>query len=157
MNREESLRYFFDQISSGINQLKVAPKNLRSKIKQGVRRNIQYWTDSHKPIYSQDALSLCQSKGLDITKIPMYGARKKVGGEKNHPNILPEHTTPINEVIEMLVDSPEDQYFTILLNYSPVCWVTREEDNQLRINKFAKNRPGGWLECYRFCGIVPIM
>ena len=38
-------------------------------------------------------------------------------------------------------------------SYSGVCWITREEDDELNRKGYKSVRPGGWFECYTRCGI----
>jgi hypothetical protein len=37
--------------------------------------------------------------------------------------------------------------------YSGVCWITRDEDDELNRRGYKSKRPGGSLDCYARCGI----
>ena len=67
---------------------------------------------------------------------------------------MAEHTTPIGELIEMMVQSQIEDVAKLLEKYSVVCWITREEDDKLNSLSFRKKRPGGWEVCYEKCGIT---
>lgn len=147
---------FFPAIKAGLQALqKLKPGKLRTAAKQGVRRNIQYYTEQGvTPIYSVAAKERAESLGLDINKIPTTRYGRIVGGEKHRPNILLEHTTPIGQLIERMVKEPEEKWAMTLFCYSPVCWVTREENDRLNKSGFSRKRPNGWKKCYEQCSIV---
>jgi len=152
----ETIDCFINQIIEGVKVLKkINYKDKRAaSVRQGVRRNIQYYTDNTKWIYSLNAKNYCDSLGLDINNLPKYRVGKLVGGTKNKPALLGEHTTPITELIKILINSPIENIKDILESYSPVCWITRDEDNMLNSKGYSRKRPNGWKKCYEECGII---
>jgi hypothetical protein len=152
----ETIDCFINQIIEGVKVLKqIGLKDKRSSsVKQGIRRNIQYYTDNTEWVYSIKAKQLCDNLGLDINKLPKYKVGRLVGGDKNKPALIGEHTTPISELISILIDTPLDEIKYLIKNYSPVCWITREEDERLNSNGYSRKRPNGWEFCYKDCGIT---
>lgn len=146
----ELLDYFLPQITEGIKVLKTLNKKdkIYSPVKMGIRRTIQYYTEQLDWIYSEKVVELCNGIGVDVKTLPKYNIIKVVGGERNRPNIIGEHTTPLNELIELLIESPIEEVKNILMNYSPICWITREENDELNKLGYNKSRPGGWRKCY---------
>ena len=151
-----NLDLFIKQIIAGIETLKLMGTKhpSRSRVKEGVRREIQYYGYGTTYIYSQKAKDFCEENGIDITKLPKKSVIKVVGGERNRPAVMAEHTTPIGELIEMMVQSQIEDVAKLLEKYSVVCWITREEDDKLNSLSFRKKRPGGWEVCYKKCGIT---
>lgn len=129
-------------------------KKYKASLRRSLRRMIQYLTDLQPILCSVEAKKILDEKGLDPNTLSRYNAKKKVGGDPNRPNLVPEHTTPIKEVMDLLVKSPVDQIRNILESYSPTCWVTREEDDRLIKAGWRMKRPGGWRVCYEKCEIV---
>lgn len=147
---------FIGQIREGISVLKTLSKDdfRVSAVRQGIRRQIQYLTEiEEKFLYSEKAYDLAKKTGLDIQTISRKGGTNRVGGEKNKPALIPEHTTPIKVVIDRMIEEPLENIRQILENYSPICWVTREEDDSLRKLGFSQVRPNGWQNCYEQAGI----
>jgi hypothetical protein len=155
----ETIDLYINQIIESVKVLKkLDPKDKRAAdVRQGLRRHIQYYTNHTPWIYSVKAKQHCESLGVDIDKLPKDKVGRIVGGTKSKPALLGEHTTPIIEFISLLISSPIGDIRSLLENYSPVCWVTREEDNVLNKNGFSRKRPNGWKECYESCGIKPIL
>jgi hypothetical protein len=153
------IELYINQITTGIEVLKKMDKKdpRRSNVKQGVRRQIQYYTLLQPYIYSKAAKEFCDNISVDIIKLPKIKQSLLVGGEKGKPNILGDHTTPISELIEIMIQHPISDCQYLLENYSPVCWITREENQRLNKMKFAVKRPNGWETCYQLCEIDYIL
>lgn len=125
-------------------------KKTKHAIRYGMRRLIQYATEAEPKIISQRALSICQSKGIDWTKL-----KKNVpSGIKGKPAVLGDHSEPLMELVWSIYRAEEAQIEQILIDYPPICWITREEDDTLNRNGFKNKRPGGWKKIYDQCGIV---
>jgi hypothetical protein len=152
----KNIDLFINQITAGVEMLKlIGDKHpSRSRVKEGVRREIQYYGYGTTYIYSQKAKEFCDENGIDITKLPKKSVIKVVGGEKNRPAVMAEHTTPIGELIEMMVQAPIEDIRDLVEKYSVVCWIARDEDDKLNSLGFRNTRPNGWKKCYEKAGIV---
>ncbi len=128
-------------------------KKYKGSLRKSLRRMIQHLSDLQPILCSVEAKKILDEKGLDPNKLSRYNIGKKVGGRPNRPNLLPEHTTPIKELMDLLSESPIDQTRTILESYSPTCWVTVQENDRLNKAGYKMKRPGGWKVCYEKCEI----
>ena len=131
---------------------------VNKKLKESGFQLIRKWTDLNDPLlYSKAAMKLLK----EHDKIPNYGLplyswkdRFACGKDDNGKSrLVYEHTTPISEFFYQLLEckSVDDVGFK-MLNYSGVCWITREE-NDILSKKFKSKRPNGWKQCYKECGI----
>jgi len=126
--------------------------------KRALNRVLRAWTDYPANHVSENCLKLFNSKKIDFTKIDrrhtLILGRNKSGKSK----IVFEHSTPINELIAKLMKiNTVERVNEALKNYSGVCWITREEDNALNEKGFKNDRHGNWMECYKLCGIKPLL
>jgi len=131
-------------------------KKTKSSIKKGLRRTLQYSTESGRYTYSMGAKQLCDSEGINIHKLNRSGSNTKLLSKKikNKPIILLEHPYPLGKFINDLLKTPDDLLLVNLINYPPLVWITREEDNELNSKGYTTKRPGGWKKCYDECGII---
>lgn len=73
---------------------------------------------------------------------------------KRKSRLLLEHTTPVGEVINKIIKvNTRQEVSSILMNYSGVCVVTRDEDITLNKNGFSKKRNNDWNCAYKTCNI----
>lgn len=73
---------------------------------------------------------------------------------KRKSRLLLEHTTPVGEVIEKILKvNTREQVSSILMDYSGVCVITRDEDITLNLSGFSKKRNNGWEQAYETCNI----
>ena len=133
---------------------------LKKKLKEGLKDTLKKWTDQPVKMVSQSVLEKASQMSPPINPYDlMYTDRKKLGmvesGDKLPKSWLVwEHSTPLNELYQNLVECRSlEEIKDVLSNYSGVCWISRDEDNQLNKNGFRSTRPGGWKECYKQCGI----
>lgn len=125
--------------------------------KRALNRLLRAWTDYPPTYVSEKAMLLFKANKLD----PSTTTRKNYRifnskGDNKKSLIVFEHTTPINEFIKLLVSIESSEIEEALLNYSGVCWITREEDNLINQNKYRNHRNGDWENAYRIIGIKPI-
>ena len=122
--------------------------------KRALDRLLRAWTDYSPKYVSRGAMILFESKSkspVDLLRKDSRLLNNKADNLK--PLIVFEHTTPISEFISYLCTKESNQIENSLLNYSGVCWITREEDNELNKNKFRNNRNGNWEAAYKKCNI----
>ena len=133
-------------------------KSLHHKnAKRALNRLLRAWTDYPPTYVSEKALLLFQANGID----PLSATRKdsrifNSKGDNKKSLIIFEHTTPIDELTKLLVSIESSEIEEMLLNYSGVCWITREEDDRLNQNNFRKHRNGDWAKAYSSLGIITI-
>lgn len=131
---------------------------VNKKLKESAFQLIRKWTDLNDPLlYSKAAMKLLK----EHDQIPNYGLplyswkdRFACGKDvKGRSRLVYEHTTPISEFFYQLLKCKSvDEVGFKLLDYSGVCWITREE-NDILSKKFKSKRPNGWKQCYKECGI----
>ena len=125
----------------------------KKKLKEALKDCLKKWSDQPVKMVSENVFNMAKNCGIDAFKLmwPDRNVFDKIG---NKSSIVWEHTTPLNEFYLSLIESKDiDEVKDKLINYSGVCWITREEDNLLNKNKFRSNRPGGWAKCYGDCQI----
>lgn len=137
---------------------KTEDKSLHHKnAKRALDRLLRAWTDYPPTYVSEKAMLLFKENKIDPSSTTRKNSRVfNSKGDNKKPLIVFEHTTPINELIKLLVSIESGEIEEALLNYSGVCWITREEDNLLNQNKFRNHRNGDWENAYRSIGINPI-
>jgi hypothetical protein len=143
-------------IFEGLRSLKkiTEPRKGRSKLKEFVGRGIRYYTEMKAPkLYSTEALNFCLDRGIDLRTLPLRNYSKIVGGDKNRPNLVLEHTYPIGAFIEDILRIPEDRWSYKMVMSHSICFITREEDDKLNEKGYKSKRPGSWMRCYKECGI----
>jgi hypothetical protein len=134
---------------------KTKAKSLhQNNAKRALNRLLRAWTDYPPAYVSEKALLLFQAKGIN----PFSATRKdsrifNSKGDNKKSLIVFEHTTPIDELNKLLVSVETSKIEEVLLNYSGVCWITREEDDRLNQNNFRKHRNGNWAKAYSSLGI----
>lgn len=132
---------------------------LRQKIKKTINETLRYWEEEQEKMVSQGAKILANNYNVknktkhDITRLK-YTNRKIFNGPTGKPNIMFDHTTPVNLTVEIIITSISLNDVENKLNdTSPVCLITRKEDDILNTNGFKNKRPEGWVGCYDQCGI----
>jgi len=122
--------------------------------KRALNRLLRAWTDYPPTYVSEKAMLLFKAKKINPSTTTRKDSRAfNSKGDNKKPLIVFEHTIPINEFIKILVSIESVAIERALLNYPGVCWITREEDNDLNQNKFRNNRNGDWTNAYREVGI----
>lgn len=137
-----------------IQQLRQATHpHTRMKLREGLKDALKKWTDTPVKMASEAAAALAKDCQKDIFGL-LWSDRHRCGGEAGRSKILWEHTTPLNEAFETLAACADETEVRLWMqSYSGVCWITREEDNELNRRGYKSRRPGGWLDCYTRCGI----
>jgi hypothetical protein len=138
----EDLEYFIPKLV----------KNPKSKRRRVIRRLLQYYTDT---LYA-DGISLLDfnllsEKGLDYTNTSERLIIKKIGGEKNQSKVMREHNLPIGQIINILMDTPKENFREVIETKLKTYWVTREENNKLNKSGYSRIRPENG---YELCGII---
>jgi hypothetical protein len=154
--------FFVPLIWSHIQQHKKAVMKLGSKdrtcrkVRESLNACILKWSDGPANMISKKALEFFETRFPDIDpkKINWHQKYKLGKDDGKRGNIIWEHTTPVNLLLNDLLEAnKEDEVISILKNYSGVCLITRGEDDTLNSNKMRVVRPGGWEKCYEACGI----
>lgn len=125
----------------------VKDKRVRSQLRKTSRRSFQFYSEELPRMISLKALEVFQTKGVDPQTIGSFSKTKGI-----NKDLVLEHTTPIMEFIDELLSLPVEDREDRILNYSGVCWVTKEEDKLLE-KKYRTKRQGQWEKCYKECGI----
>ena len=135
-------------------------KVIEQKLKASINHDLRMWEEEQPKMVSQGAHTLAANFNVknetahDITKIK-YSERHIYGGTTGKPDLMFDHTTPVNETVEELTKCPSLADVKNVLNKtSQVCIITRLEDDLLNKKGFRKKRPGGWKDGYDECGIV---
>ena len=154
--------FFIPLIWSHIQQYKKAVEKLGSKdrtcrkVRESLNACILKWSDGPANMISKKALEFFETRFPDIDqkKINWHQKYKLGKDDGKRGNIIWEHTTPVNLLLNDLLEAnKEDEVISILKNYPGVCLITRGEDDTLNSNKMRVVRPGGWEKCYESCGI----
>lgn len=157
--------FFIPLIWSHIQQHRKAVKKLGPKdrtcrkVRESLNSCILKWSDGPSKMISRKALEFFKTRFPDIDpkKINWHQKYKLGKDDGKRGNIMWEHTTPVNLLInDLLSAKTKEEAMLILSNYSGVCLITREEDDVLNSNKMRTVRPGGWEKCYESCGIEVI-
>lgn len=134
-------------------------KVIKQKLKASINHELRMWEEEQPKMVSCGAKSLADTfnkingTAHDITKIK-YPERHIFGGTTGKPNIMFDHTTPVNETVEELTKcSSLADIVNVLNNTSEVCIITRFEDDLLNKKGYRSMRPGGWEKCYSLCEI----
>ena len=154
--------FFIPLIWSHIQQHRKAVKKLGTKdrtcrkVRESLNSCILKWSDGPSKMISRKALEFFKTRFPDIDpkKINWHQKYKLGKDDGKRGNIMWEHTTPVNLLLnDLLSAKSKEETVSILSNYSGVCLITREEDDVLNSNKMRTVRPGGWEKCYESCGI----
>ena len=131
----------------------------QDRIKWTIDREIRFWTDGRVSYISKKTADMFINKYPKENPFDIrYDIRKKYGmndlGKVKKSSFMLEHTTPVGEfIIDLLNSKSLEDVKNYMQNYSGVCVLTREEDNQLNKNGFRKKRKDGWKTAYNICDI----
>jgi hypothetical protein len=131
---------------------------INKTLKNSAFQIIRKWADINDPLlYSKAAMKLLKEhKQIPFYGLPLYSRKDRFACGKNDKglsNLVFDFTTPISEFFNQLLECKSvDEVGYKMLDYSGICWITREEDNILT-KKFKSKRPNGWRQCYKECGI----
>ena len=153
--------FFIPLIWSHIQQHKKAVKKLGPKdrtcrkLRESLNACILKWSDGPSKMISRKApLEFFETRFPDIDpkKINWHQKYKLGKDDGKRGNIMWEHTTPVNLLLnDLLSAKTKEETISILDNYSGVCLITREEDDVLNSKKMRTVRPEGWEKCYEIC------
>lgn len=149
-----------DLIYSNLKLLKACnQKNPHYRnVKRALNRLLRAWTDYPANYVSQNCLKMFRKAKIDVASIDRRHTLILGRNKENKSKIVFEHSTPINDLIAVLINTNTLQDVNIVLkNYSGVCWITREEDDILNKNKFKNTRNGNWAKSYENCEIIPLL
>lgn len=118
-----------------------------------MRKLVAKYSDRPPKMASKKALLLAGSQNKNLFEM-RWTHRNRCGKVNNKPALMWEHTTP-NSILcdKLLACKTEGDILAELINYSGVCWITREEDDALNKAGYRCKRPGGWENCYEAVGI----
>lgn len=158
MNRIDTARHdeaFLTVLWAYVRQHRQATHSAtRKKLREGLKDALKKWTDMPVKMASEAAAALAANCRQDIFRL-MWTDRHRCGVEAGRSKILWEHTTPLNEAFETLAAcADEAEVRRWMQGYSGVCWITRDEDDELNRRGYKSKRPGGWRDCYTRCGIM---
>ena len=126
--------------------------------KRALNRLLRAWTDYPANYVSENCLKMFRKAKIDVASIDRRHTLILGRNKENKSKIVFEHSTPINDLIAVLINTNTLQDVNIVLkNYSGVCWITREEDDILNKNKFKNTRNGNWAKSYENCEIIPLL
>ena len=127
---------------------------IKKKLKEGLKDTLKKMTDQKVNMVSDAVIVACDKINVDPFEL-LWTKRNILGrDEKGKSLLLWEHTTPLAEFFESLVNyKTEREFYETIENYSGVCWITREEDNRLNKRGFRSKREDGWQAVYEQCGI----
>ena len=163
----ESNKYFLSIFWSLIEQSRNADNALiKFNLIGALKESLKKWTDVY-PAYVSEAVIELLNK-MHITSDPFkllwkdreiagtIAILNKKGNAVKKSKLAWEHTTPLSEFLKTIIKAEsQEQLAKEMNNYSGVCWILREEDNELIRQGFQSKRPGGWEACYEKCGIKP--
>lgn len=127
---------------------------IKKNLKGALKTTSQKMTDQPVNYVSKGVLDLCNAREIDPFSL-LWPQRNILGtDEKGRSLLLWEHTTPLAELFNTLVEcSSYSAVLDVLESYSGVCWITRQEDDRLNSSGFRSKRPEGWRTAYAKCGI----
>tara|TARA_B110000459_G_C16502831_1_gene444218 strand:+ start:610 stop:1092 length:483 start_codon:yes stop_codon:yes gene_type:complete len=131
---------------------------VKKKLKEGLKDTLKKMTDQKVAMVSEAVMIACNKINVDPFEL-LWTDRNVLGKDENGKSLLLwEHSTPLAEYFESLVNfKNEREFYEIVENYSGVCWLMRYEDNLLNKSKFRSSRPGGWKKAYESCNINVIV
>lgn len=138
----------------------VGNSNHERNAKRALNRLIRAWTDYPATYVSLRCLNELTKNGVDVKQIDrrhtlILGRTK---GTIKKSVLVFEHVIPVNQFIQELIELETRQEINkALRDYPGVCWITRQEDDQLNKNGYKNKRNRGWFECYVECGINPVL
>ena len=129
----------------------------RSIARTLLRKLVAKYSDRPPKMASKKALALAMSQNKNLFEM-RWAHRNRCGKVNGKPALMWEHTTPNSTLCDKLMDcKTEEEIIKELMNYSGVCWITREEDDALNAAGYLTKRPEGWRNCYKSVGIEVIM
>ena len=103
--------------------------------KRALNRLLRAWTDYPANYVSENCLKIFRKAKIDVAKLDRRHTLILGRNKENKSKIVFEHSTPINDLIAVLINTNTLEDVNIVLkNYSGVCWITREEDDILNKN-----------------------
>jgi hypothetical protein len=141
------MEYFEKPIIALLTELKNCNnKKTKSALKKSIRRVFQYYTETLPRLVSVKAHEYNkQHNNLNLHTIQAFNTRRG--------KLTLEHTTPIMSFIYHVLTLPEELWVKTIQEYSPCCWITKDEDMRLKKMGFNTKRDGGWKKCYDKCEI----
>ncbi len=128
----------------------------RSIARTLLRKLVAKYSDRPPKMASKKAMILAAEYGQNLFEM-RWAHRNRCGKTEGKPALMWEHTTPNSILCDTLLGCEnENEVIEALMNYSGVCWITREEDDMLNSSGFRSKRPGGWKNCYDLVGIQVI-
>lgn len=107
------------------------------------------YTDNKTVDYvSEKALKKAKELGIDLYNMTWLNQTKF---DPKRKIFHYEHCNPIKQLRLAVLNTNEDTQK--ILKRDIVCWMLKEENQALNDNKFRDDRPGGWENCYKKCGI----
>jgi hypothetical protein len=132
---------------------KTGDPYLKKKLKEALREVLRKFTDRCPEKVSKKAKILADSLKKDLSN-KLWTDKNICGTTGKKSNIVWEHSTPINELADSLIECNDIGCIRKALDeYSGVIWITREEDNELASRGYKNKRTDGWKKCYEDCGI----
>lgn len=153
----QDINYFLPSIRELLEGIRNCnDNNTKLILRRGLRRLLQYISEAGRYTYSIAAKDLCDKKNIDIHKLSRTRPNTKTLSSNipNRPILLLEHPNPLGYFIDELINTPNDLLLGTLMNYPPLIWITRDEDDKLNSKGFNRVRPGGWKKCYDECEII---
>ena len=120
-----------DLIYSNLKLLKACNKKNPHyrNAKRAFIRLLRAWTDYPANYVSENCLKIFRKAKIDVAKLDRRHTLILGRNKENKSKIVFEHSTPINDLIAVLINTNTLEDLNIVLkNYSGVCWITREED-----------------------------
>jgi hypothetical protein len=145
------MEHFEKPIIALLTELKICDnKKTKSALRKSIRRVFQYYTETLPRLVSVEAYEYNkQHNNLDLHSIQAFNKRRG--------KLVLEHTTPIMSFINHVLTLPEELWVKTIQEYSPCCWITKDEDKRLTKMGFNTKRNGGWKKCYDECEINLVM
>lgn len=151
----EHTKLFLPIVWNYVKQYNIAKDPfIKKKLKEGLKDTLKKMTDQKVNMVSDAVIIACDKINVDPFEL-LWTKRNILGRDENGKSLLLwEHTTPLAEFFESLVNyKTEREFYETIENYSGVCWITREEDNRLNKSGFKSKREDGWQAAYEQCGI----
>ncbi len=150
-NDESFAKVMFNYLS----ELKNNEGYSLNRMKYALQYTIRVWSDKpHKIISKKIADLFIENFPQENPFQVRWNKRKKYGVVNGKSYIVFEHATPINVFVNLLLKckSVEDVR-NIMMEYTGLCLIARDEDDCLNRSGFMSKRPDGWKVAYAACGI----
>ena len=119
------LVYFNLKLLKACNQKNTHYRNS----KRALNKVLRAWTDYPAYYVSENCLKMFRKAKIDVAVLDRRHTLILGRNKKRKSKIVFEHSTPINDLIAVLINTNTLEDLNIVLkNYSGVCWITREED-----------------------------